>query len=682
MPVELKLNAVLYSNGIKYDNKNKTIRCIDKNKCYASSCAKLNYLIKCNYITDNIYKCNNDVDIIEHYFYLIKPHVKQYNELGYNILIEKSINIYTGEYIKMLTLENIQFDILEYISTEKINDNHYKNMFEDLLVNYQFTKEEMDILKLSYCMHFENMNKGIINENKQKYDNIYTYDDKTEEGYNIKVCDDLYIKYHIEKNTNITLTNRKPINYQLKQQTRQDIYNKCKNMNIQFKDLIEINTDSIVYYTNNNIKININQNNINNSLYGWKDTTAAYIDKAYRVFEPNTYSKITSLFETSFKNNENNVLCVSYAGSGKSYHIMAEIDEQLTKESEDYIILCPNHKLNSEYKNKNYNSVLIHHFEFNEQLIYKELKNKVIYIDEIGLYSKKQWMLIYKMSIITQCKLYGDYNQMLSYDNQTEHAYNKLWIKDLYDIEYINKNSRNTFDKKYYNSLIKNTNKKELLAEIRKYQSGNYYDKDTQIITFYKKTCEYYNELMYNRLFPNSKYKFTNKGEKIICHSNELRKDEIYNNAQYYINKLKDNNTTEIINVDDSALIHTLTNDQILKNFKHSYAININKIQGSSLSKYYFSDMKDYKHMIQDDDKYYNCYNALTGRMAYTIISRIKLNYNIVKEHWKNNVYDNDSDLNVLHFEGIIKDKVNDIKYVLKDDSNKNDYFDLDDMFN
>lgn len=56
---------------------------------------------------------------------------------------------------------------------------------------------------------------------------------------------------------------------------------------------------------------------------------------------------------------------------------MEEIDNLYNKDNHnEYVIITPNHKLNTEYKNNGYNSVLIHHYEFNERMLYKELKTK------------------------------------------------------------------------------------------------------------------------------------------------------------------------------------------------------------------------------------------------------------------------------------------------------------------
>jgi hypothetical protein len=680
MPINYSMPPVHYTSEEKYFKKNKEVRKIDKNKCYASACAQLEYLIIADYMTCDINKCNNDVDIVDHYYYLITPNIKQENKLWFVLVDEKS-NIYNGSYIKMLRKNNINFDIIEQMTTEKIN-NHYKKMFEDMFNDTtKFTKDELTILKLGYCVQFEKENRAINYKDKIVYNNINSKD--TDTGFDIQLTKDITVNYSKIEKIDVEFKNRKLINNQIKTYARQSLYNKLIELKLELSDIIEMNTDSITFYYNENVHI-YNANEYNKTdFYGWKTEENDIIDNQFKT----TYKKnyITESLEiptlyTQIMEIKNSQLNIGYAGSGKSYLIEREIEKNPLHQ-----IITPNHFLNSGYKTKNLNSKVIQYYVYNPREILKIDKNTIIYIDEIGLYDKMGWQIIIKLILLNyNVKLYGDYSQISPWDSKNESAYDKKhFINTLFpNVKILNTNSRNFFTKSYYNSLIQSNDKEYLYNEIVKYQEKDY-KKASLIVSYYKQTCDYYNELMLIHIYNNNK-KYSNIGEKLICMTNDLKNIEIYNNSILYIDKIDDEHTY-IKHLNDDK-IFKLKHNQVKNNFKNAYCININKIQGQNLKSYYFANKKDYQHMIKTTDKNQICKDRINSKMAYTIISRISKPYEQVKPHWENNTFDDAPDMNQKYIQEIYKRDIQNIKIRyngdIKNDNNTDDNDTWDDMFN
>jgi hypothetical protein len=135
------------------------------------------------------------------------------------------------------------------------------------------------------------------------------------------------------------------------------------------------------------------------------------------------------------------------------------------------------------------------------------------------------------------------------------------------NVKILNTNSRNFFTKSYYNSLIQSNDKEYLYNEIVKYQEKDY-KKASLIVSYYKQTCDYYNELMLIHIYNNNQ-KYSNIGEKLICMTNDLKNIEIYNNSILYIDKLDDEHTY-IKHIDDDKIL--------VKEFLEMSESSLNKI--------------------------------------------------------------------------------------------------------
>ena len=93
-------------------------------------------------------------------------------------------------------------------------------------------------------------------------------------------------------------------------------------------------------------------------------------------------------------------------------------------------------------------------------------------------------------------------------------------------------------------------------------------------------------------------------GCKIVCHTNELKDKDIYNNF-YYTIKSVDDDITITDGVDDIVI----TLKQLKAFFNFGYCRTLYNIQGESLSSFYFT-LEDINH--------------IDGRALYTLISRLK----------------------------------------------------------
>jgi hypothetical protein len=162
----------------------------------------------------------------------------------------------------------------------------------------------------------------------------------------------------------------------------------------------------------------------------------------------------------------------------------------------------------------------------------------------------------------------------------------------------MTENKRNDFTIPYYNSIILSNDRNKNWLEVSKYNTTLPHEAEV-IITYRNKTADIYNTIMMNH------YNYKNIdsiGMKIICKSNNLRKLDIYNNFEYTIKDIKQDN---IILNDDTII----TIKQLKSFFKPAYCKTIYACQGKSLKSYYYAP----------EDK---CF--LNGKTAYTIISRIK----------------------------------------------------------
>ena len=253
-----------------------------------------------------------------------------------------------------------------------------------------------------------------------------------------------------------------------------------------------------------------------------------------------------------------------------------------------------------------------------------------IIIDEYGMLDNSAWILIYKCMLLGKTiKCWGDNQQLLpvghkaSFDNKNwlEYCFNKI------DTSWVNR--RNGFTKEEYDSIISCTSMDTLLRLVKKYSTKNPEDAEV-IIVHLNQTRHFYNaymlkqngisELDYKIVgSSNSMLTFYSKikeleeliyrDTQLICLTNELRKKGIFNKYCFKVKEITDKKV--ILYNEEFDQDYILTHEQLAKNFDYAYARTIYNIQGQTLDSYYWGG--------NDKDNYF-----LDGRMAYTIVSRLK----------------------------------------------------------
>ena len=107
-------------------------------------------------------------------------------------------------------------------------------------------------------------------------------------------------------------------------------------------------------------------------------------------------------------------------------------------------------------------------------------------------------------------------------------------------------------------------------------------------------------------LFLNNYKKWYSVGAVILCKTNKLLKQEIFNHKEFKITN-KNNDDYELTDLDGKKF--NVSEKLLLSNFESGYSINIHQAQGMTLKSY---------HWASEDNDFLN------GNTAYTIISRIQ----------------------------------------------------------
>jgi hypothetical protein len=588
--------------------KSKDIVTIDKNKCYVYCLYLLDNVFTFNLKTDTIIDSrdlrnyNNDDDkyksgmisrngfdnklINECYFYMAKP--------KYSTILMHQTGLYSGEYLLYCINEKVDFQIIQEIQTKRIS-NPFKTMIEDL-----FNKTQN--IDFDDSLFLKNMVNIWIGKFDHGNDHIDSYIESTKfcNTNEAELTDGVNIQYNknysfcIKKNSSIKITSRKLISIQIKNMSRKILYEKMKSLDLQSKDIIQINVDSLSFINRNNKKID----NIDISDFkGWKYETLKKL-KFNKKYDGNIKE-----LEMKNKNNENNILFEGYAGCGKSEFIKKQLIPSIIKNHKEkkYLILSPNHSVIEDYRKDEDNCNVIQKFIFQKTIPDED----IIIIDEIGLCNNDCTDLIYKLSLLgKQILSFGDFNQLLPVEPNIKKGNVKPSNQDYY-LKYLyyqhsdrfkNKNERNDFTNEYYDKLIKK--KIDLLEEIQKYMHKDMYSAEC-VICYTNEQCDIYNE----KIMKYHNINFGDIGCKVMCKSNDLRKYGIYNNFLFTINK-KDNDSITLNNN------YVITKQQLNKYFVPAFARTSYNIQGKSLLSYY---------VPQECLKNFN-----DGRSAYTIVSRLK----------------------------------------------------------
>ena len=576
-PVEFIKGGYNYINKdlIKEDN----YKTIDHNKFYSNCLKELKFLIKTDYRQAMItsFKSNPDT-ICPFYLYVVEPVVP-------SILIP-DINIYSGQHLLYCLNAGVEMIIKEEIQAESVYNDYSK------LINDLYNKIDHIDAKIIMNILIGKFECELNVQNNIKVTKVCTLSERlTDEAMNyIKYDDNLYLK--VDGSSSIkNFNNCKPIAIQVKDLSRVKLYEKMISMKITSKNLICIETDSITWVDNGEYK-KICKSLDKNDYTKWKEIKKDYDWFLNRDVSESYKNNVSFILEKSNKNILNNC----YAGAGKTYDI---INNLIPKLGEDYLIVTPSHNSAKQYYKLGLNCKVIQTFEYNDCLI-PEQKN--IIIDEIGLCSRAGNDFIYKMSFIGKnIYSYGDYKQKIPVGELSPFN-SKNYLEHLYmTINEVSTNYRNNFTKEYYDKLINSKDKKWLVEQIKKYRLEDY-TKAEIILCRTNNEIRYYNDLMAKHL----KIEFGDIGCKIICNTNNLRDKEIYNNFDFIISDIDEEDEEDIIYILDDGT--KITEKELNKNFQLGYAITSHKAQGQQFKSIYIPDSSlDY----------------VDSRDTYTYISRL-----------------------------------------------------------
>lgn len=611
-PRKFKIAPLYYTKKIDTEDKNKMrkiifpkidktreFHTIDKNKAYAYALYCLQYLLYHDWRKHNTIKIeitHLDVNIIRNKFlYVVRPE-------QFSIALPHT-GLYPGYYLKEISSimsGTLKYDILEEIETEAM-PNYYKKIIKLMIrtmTNDEFKKAMVILIgKMERDMNEKYSYKYLTTCNEES--------SKMFEGFTHKLGDHtLFFKESIKiKNVRCKL----PINIQIKHMSRLLLLKKIRELKIADKDIIQINTDSITYY--GKLPDNLDKN----CFEGWKESEYKSIgnnscfdfDRGIEIINniPTPISLVN--IEGNSKLDQIRILHNKYAGSGKTTYIIEKLIPKLEKEKTSYIIICPTHDTLSEYKRKNLNCSLYHNYTCSNTIP----KEDYIIFDEIGcvkICCHDLLFKLYKNSKNYEC--FGDFKQLLP-PKESRASDQEHYLKYMFDkIDNKFVNYRNNFTKKYYDDLF--NEEIDIVKEVNKWSSPI---DEAEVIICYRtekasknnKTREKYNNKMLKKLNMSS----DDIGVKLICISNDLVDNDIYNHQRFIINKrnesnegikykLKDINTKEIYEITEKQM----------KKFRPAYCINVYECQGRNLKSY---------HWAKEDNRFLN------GRMAYTIISRL-----------------------------------------------------------
>lgn len=575
-PIDLCLK--IFKGGYNYKTKskidtNKKISKIDKNKCYSYCLKKLPYLIVCDWRLATIKK--NPSVITEHYLYIVKPYEK-------SILLPET-NVYTGYHILECKKYGLKFDVLEEISCSKI-ENVYPAII-DTLYNYISENKFKTIMnKYIGCMEKFSEIKTEFTECM-----ILNNDEKKRKTAHYKKLNDTY---NIAYNTIDKISqnyNEKPISIQIKDYSRMLIFKKMKDLQLKDEDIIQITTDSITYYGD------LPKDLDNQTLDGWKEEKLKnnfnLFDDDEIIIDKNDDETYTFLINRNDKND--NVLNMRSAGSGKTYEIINKLIPSLTKDKK-YFIVSPSHNALEEYRKHNFPCDVIQSYNYKNY----NYDFDVLIVDEIGMVDKEGHDFLYKCMLLNKTiYAYGDFEQL---ENIQRHKFNnEHYLNFMFgSINDTFSNHRNNFTEEYYKQL--QNEEINVVDEVKKYSCKK--PEQAEIILCYRNEIkDKYNDYMLNY----NKKEELDDGLEYICISNKFKQEGIYNKSKVVIDKT------------DEKFVYLINGLEIKKkvfmnHFKLSYCLNAYNIQGSSLKSYYYAP-EDYKFL-------------LSGRVAYTIISRLKTN--------------------------------------------------------
>jgi hypothetical protein len=523
----------------------------------------------------------NPTKLEEGFFYIAKP--------KYSSILLPKTNFASCDYLQFCKKEGVEFELLEAISCE-YKDNYYTDM-----INTLYQKLSNENFKFVVNCMIGSFEQKLSTKTEMKFVKIANQDEtKASEGYVRKLDDEYNLIYEVDETPTANIFNKVPIRIQTLCEARKIIYKKIKELKLTPDKIKQIRCDSITFTYTKKITEGkeIGEWKMQDSKPLRSDLGDANDD------EPPTF-KLDAI-------NSSNKLFADYAGSGKTHYIINELIPKL----DDYIVLSPSHASIREYRSKKINCNVIQKYCFSHTVP----TEKNIIVDEVGMLDSNSNNILVKSAMLGKnIYSFGDFKQLKPVSS--EPCDSPIYLNYMYGhITKLGTNYRNDFTFEYYDSLIGMTKSKDILAEVNKHNSKSYEEAET-IITYTNATRQKYNKKMvtklgidYNIVKGEKHDSYTIKtptvGCKIVCHTNELRDKDIYNNF-YYTIKSVDDEITITDGVDDIVI----SEKQLKTFFDFGYCRTLYNIQGESLSSFYFT-LEDMNH--------------IDGRALYTLISRLK----------------------------------------------------------
>jgi len=594
-PIKTNITAYNWSNPL-YDTEEKInkvykkLKAIDANKLYSHILRRLRQLPCVDYKQAKI-NYNISFDNIQNdYIYLCKP-------TNSHILMPAT-DYYDGLYLKQIKEDYTDYEILHEMEIQMKN-NHYAVLIDTLYDKIKDKDAAKDII--NRMIGKMNAQGGVYTDSKIiKVCNEQEMTESGETSTYMKYNDDIYFQTEIESTVH-TVKNKRLIRAMVIRYANKYVFDKMKEMKLTTEKIIRIKTDEITFINDGEFQ-KIQKQLDKDIIGGWKNAdikpASEYIYKPQTVCN-NNISK-------DAHDNTRNILNNCYAGSGKTFEIINKLIQEIKERNESFIVLCPTHSTVKDYKRANIRCSVIQLYTHYSNIIPKE---KNIIIDEIGLCDDKAHELIYKCSLLSKnIYAYGDFKQLLPV-NQTRHYNSPEYINYMFGTIVENSNNyRNNFTKEYYDSLI--NEKVDIREELRKhFNISKDYTKADVILCHSNTQCTEYNKLM---LLYHKLNKF-DVGAKIICTTNTcktLRELGIFNKFSYIIQKY-DYNTVYLDDTDTAGNQICFNKNLLNSNFESNYAMNFYNAQGQQFKSIYVPENSiNNPHM--------------SGRMAYTIISRLK----------------------------------------------------------
>ncbi len=616
------------NNNIKYCD-------MDKNKCYMDEFQKLPFLISHDIFKHKV--INNPKEIIEHYMYCIK--VKKST-----IHCHTKYAYLPGYALNKMKKCKIRHKIIHGLETDK-HENIFKPLIKKLAVLMKERKDLEGIIKLAINSFIGKMAKVPKKKLNTKFIGIFNKEQaRTKEGTKVSLKSDKYFACYEEddrrfdKYTMSYMKNMKPVEIQIKYGARMLMNDTIKKLKLDPNKIIQIKTDSIV----TSETVDFDELNLGFEIDQWKIQSDTKFLKSAKKYK----ESCTPYY--SIKND--NEMNLGYAGCGKTYTILNKVLPKYP----DAVVLSPSHCALLEYKRACSNGNFVdcettQNFSVNGRVP----KDDTIIVDEIGLVGKKGWLMLQMCAYLGKKLIcFGDFQQLLPYGVTktiyTNHRqqivegspiYNENIKTLMFRHETYNcQNRRNKFSNEYYDSLINNTT--NIKDEVIKYSTKSF--KDAQYIVCYRnKTVDRYNEAM---LKINKLKSIHDVGAKIVCTSNKYVHKMGFPNSSFFTvvghtnmlstiranAKRKEKHVTiedengEKYNIPlvDFHKKGNKNENKKIPNFKAAYAVTLHRLQGQTISSYYFPK-DDYKKITPLPGDY-NLTIKDKCRFAYTLISRIK----------------------------------------------------------